>query len=650
MALPGFGASLDYYDIDLEDAITSLTGTTVAQLCSAGQQRYCDAFTFTYTNGVPTGVTALNLGVQNAASNRVKGYDLSLSYRLPTYSWGSLNFSLNESYVTHFIVDAGTGAAPIERAGDITVLPKHRATFLASYGYGDTSLSAQVTFVSSANLNNTFDTSPRTTVTNNRISFVHLLESVREPSPDGRPVAALCVAQQCVRQGSAGGAEHADVASTEAEPGSVDTHAYSGEWTGRSMYALAILTLIYTFNYVDRLVLSLIMPLLKKDMAVSDTQLGLISGFAFVLFYSLMGIPIARLADRSNRRNILAIGLSFWSLMTAISGAVSNIWQLAVARFLMGAGEAAGVAPSTSMVADMFKPSHRPLALGILTSGTSLALLLFFPVAGWISQQYGWRATFVAAGLSGLLLALVLHFTIAEPARVAPSRSAGATQEKFWPTIKQLFGTRAYLLTVIGGALVGISLYASLIWNPSFFTRVRHFSLAETGLAIGLIKGLLGLAGALLGGVLTARLSRRDPCWFLWTPGIACILVLPAELVFLLSPDVTASLAAYGLANLCLSMHIGPVYAVCQNIAGPSMRATATAAFLLVANLVGQIFGPWIVGYFNDRWAAAYGDLAIRYSLIFGAACACLGGMLMVMGGISLRTALDTKRSSLENA
>lgn len=183
MALPGFGASLDYYDIDLEDAITSLTGTTVAQLCSAGQQRYCDAFTFTYTNGVPTGVTALNLGVQNAASNRVKGYDLSLSYRLPTYSWGSLNFSLNESYVTHFIVDAGAGAAPIERAGDITVLPKHRATFLASYGYGDTSLSAQVTFVSSANLNNTFDTSPRTTVTNNRISFVHLLESVREPSP-----------------------------------------------------------------------------------------------------------------------------------------------------------------------------------------------------------------------------------------------------------------------------------------------------------------------------------------------------------------------------------------------------------------------------------------------------------------------------------
>lgn len=409
-----------------------------------------------------------------------------------------------------------------------------------------------------------------------------------------------------------------------------------GGWSLKSIYGLAILTLIYTLNYADRQILGLVLPLIKKEMHLSDVGLGLITGFVFVLFYSIMGVPIARLADRSNRRNILAIGLAFWSLMTSLSGVVANVWQLAGARFLMGAGEATGVAPSTSIVADMFSKSKRPLAMAILTSGSSLAALLFFPLIGWLAQTWGWRACFMASGAFGLVLAVVLALTVPEPARSGSEGAAKVAQEPFAATARFLFSSNAYAFTVVGGAFIGVSLYASQVWHPSFLARVHHLSLIQIGSSIGLMRGVAGLAGTVLGGVATARLSRRDDRWRLWLPGLVCILALPSELVFLLSPSLPAALIGMLLYHLFTAAHLGPVYAVCQNIARPSMRATATAIFLLSANLFGQVIGPLAVGYLNDRWAAAYGPEAIRYSLILGGACAFVGGALFVLGARGL--------------
>ena len=419
--------------------------------------------------------------------------------------------------------------------------------------------------------------------------------------------------------------------------------ARPGGWSLRSAYTLAVLTLIYTFNYVDRQILALVLPLLKKDLHLSDTSLGLISGFAFVLFYSLLGVPIARLADRSNRRNILAVGLTVWSLMTALTGAVTSIWQLAATRFLMGAGEASGVAPSNAMVSDIFDKASRPLALAILTSGTSLAALIFFPITGWISQTWGWRDAFYAAGVAGLVLALLLIFTVPEPKRT--DRRKGP-QEGFRTAMAFLAGSPAYVLTVIGGAFVGVSLYASQIWNPSFLVRVHHLSMVQVGASIGVVRGIMGLTGALVGGVLADRLGRRDERWRLWIPGLACMAVLPAELLFLLSPGLGPALVGLALASFFTSMHLGPVYAACQNLARPSMRATAAAVFLLFANLVGQVVGPLAVGWLNDYWRSAYGEAAIRYSLILGSGCAFLGGMLIASG--AWRMARDTARAEAD--
>lgn len=407
------------------------------------------------------------------------------------------------------------------------------------------------------------------------------------------------------------------------------------DWTPRSIYALGLLTLIYAFNYLDRSILSLVLPQVKAEMHLSDTALGLVSGFAFVLFYSLLGVPIARLADRSSRRNIVGIGLVFWSLMTSLTGLVANVWQLAVTRFLMGAGEACGTAPSNAMVADMFSRARRGLAIAILSAGSSLAFVVFFPVAGWLVDHHGWRMTFIAAGLPGFALALLLFATVREPERAVPP-TAPQARDGMLATALFLFGSQAFVRTVVGGAFMGISLYASSVWTPMFLVRVHGLTLTEVGSAIGPLRGFAGLGGVLFGGWLADRLGRHDARWRLAVPGIACMLVLPADLVFLLSGAIGTSFVGLAIAQFCTSMHLGPVYAACMGVARPRMRATAAALFLLIANLVGQILGPLIVGYLNDLLNARYGGLAIRYSLIVGAVCAALGGATLISASRSL--------------
>ncbi len=411
---------------------------------------------------------------------------------------------------------------------------------------------------------------------------------------------------------------------------------YTGGWSPRSVYVVIFLTLIYAFNYADRQILALVLPLLKADMALSDAQLGLISGAAFVLFYTILGIPIARLADRANRRNILAIGFGFWSIMTMLTGFVGNVWQLTATRFLMGAGEASGVAPSHSMLSDIFDKMRRPFALAIVVSGTSVSALIFFPLVGWISQNHGWRAAFYVAGVAGIFLSVLFALTVKEPVRGGTTSAPTVAQERFWTSIRFLFGSRAFVFTIIGGSFMGISLYSAQIWHPTFLVRVHHLSLAEVGASIGVLRGILGLVGAMLGGFLADRLGRRDERWRLWVPGLACMMILPAELTFLLVPNLAVSLAGLGMTSLFAAMHFGPLYASVQSIARPAMRAMAAAVFLLFANLIGQITGPFVVGVLNDHWAAEYGDLAIRYSLIFGGICAFVGGAVMLVGASSL--------------
>lgn len=268
-----------------------------------------------------------------------------------------------------------------------------------------------------------------------------------------------------------------------------------GDWNGKALYGLGFLTIVSAFNYLDRSLLGLALPSIKAEMHISDTVLGLVSGLAFLLFYSLLGVPIAWAADRFNRRNIIAAGFAFWSLMTMFTGWVSNVWQLAMARFLMGAGEACGLAPSNSIISDLFRVERRPLAFSIFGTGVSISSIIFFPIVGWIGHLYGWRAMFIAAGIPGIVLALLFLFTVKEPERGASETRQTNRQEResFPSSVSFLTRSRAYLAILGGGTFMGLNVFAAGVWTPTFLTRVHGMSLVEIAATTGPLRGCSGL-------------------------------------------------------------------------------------------------------------------------------------------------------------
>jgi MFS family permease len=408
------------------------------------------------------------------------------------------------------------------------------------------------------------------------------------------------------------------------------------KWWSRLLdnYPLLLLTVIASLNYFDRNIFSIVLQSIKAEMRISDTALGLVAGLAFVLFYSILGVPIAHLADRYSRRNIITIGLTFWSLMTALTGMVVNVWQLALTRFLMGAGEASAVAPSNSMASDLYRKEHRPLAVAIIASGSSLGYLFGYPLGGYIDQHYGWRAAFWVAGIPGMLIALLFFATVKEPERGSSEEGRPSIAvSTFLETALFLARSRSYCFVVLGGSMMAIYMYASLTWSPAFLARVHHFTSSEVGTYVGVARGIMGLAGTLLGGLLTERLGRRDERWRAWLPALACALTAPANLLFLYPHSRWLVVSGLGAGSFFAAMHLGPLYALCMHVARVRMRATATATFLLFANMIGQILGPFGVGYLNDALTSTYGATAIRYSLLVGTAFALFAGIFLAICG-----------------
>jgi len=407
-----------------------------------------------------------------------------------------------------------------------------------------------------------------------------------------------------------------------------------GDWTLTAGYSLAFLTLISAFNYLDRSLLGLALPAIKMEMRVSDAALGLVSGLAFVLFYSLLGVPIAWAADRWNRRNIVAVGFAFWSAMTFVSGWVANVWQFAAVRFLMGAGEACGLAPSNSMISDLFREERRPLALSIFGTAVSIAFIVFFPVLGWVDQHYGWRQMFMLAGAPGILLAIVFVLTVREPSRGHRELRRGpALPVGIGQTLSFLLRSRVYLALLGAGTFMGFDVFAASVWTPTFLQRVHGLQMGEVAAVIGPLRGIFGFAGVLLGGLAVDRLSRRAKHWRTTLPAIACLLAGPAELIFLLSDSRAVWVAAFAASSFLTLVHQGPLFALVLGIARVRMRAVAISVLLLCSALVGQATGPFVVGVLNDTLAPAFGAAAIRYSLLVIVISAIAGGALLLLAG-----------------
>ncbi|GIQ72560.1 MFS transporter [Bradyrhizobium sp. RD5-C2] len=410
----------------------------------------------------------------------------------------------------------------------------------------------------------------------------------------------------------------------------------------RRYYVLGLLTIIYALNFLDRTIFNVLIEPIKKEFALSDTTMGLLAGFGSVLFYSLLGIPIARMADRLNRRNIVAAAFAFWSAMTYLCGMASSVATLALARVGVGIGESAGTPASQSMIADLFDKNERPRALGIYAIGTYLGVFLGYFIGGYVNQHYGWRMAFFTAGLPGIALAAVLWLTISEPRRGAMAETFKA--EPIGPTLGFLIAQPSFLIVLVGFCLTTYTNYATAVWIPPFLARIHHLTSAEIGTYAGTFKGLAGMAGTLIGGLVVAQIGRRDDRWKLWAPAIMSGLAGPVFALCMLTQSFTLMVAMLALTSFMVGFHLGPIFAIAQTVAKPSMRALASAIVLLTATCFGQGVGPLAVGMINDALKGAYGTDAVRYSLLSAAVTTTLGALLFVWAARWIRS--DIVRAS----
>ena len=382
-------------------------------------------------------------------------------------------------------------------------------------------------------------------------------------------------------------------------------------------YALGVLVVVYTFNFIDRQILSILLGPIKQDLGLSDSALGMLTGFAFALFYATLGIPIARFADRSNRRNLIAWALAIWSAMTAVSGLAQNFWHLLLARIGVGVGEAGCSPPAHSILADYFPTENRATALGIYSLGIPFGILFGFIAGGWLNEFFGWRVAFFIVGVPGLLLAILVRFTLREPPRgMAEGRVADEEQPTIMETFRFLWSKRSFRHMAVGGGLTAFVGYGVITWVPSFLIRSYGMSTGDVGTYLGLILGIPGGIGIALGGYLADRYGSRDTRWYLWIVSVALIASTPLFFGVYLSSTAFASLMFLILPILLGNFYQATTFSQTQGLVSLRMRSVAAAVLLFILNMIGLGAGPQAVGILSDILQPSYGDESLRYVLL----------------------------------
>lgn len=381
----------------------------------------------------------------------------------------------------------------------------------------------------------------------------------------------------------------------------------------QATYTVAVLAVVYAFNYIDRQLIVILQEAIKQDLGFADWQLGLLSGFAFAIFYTLMGVPIARYADRANRRNIIALAITTWSVMTAVCGAVGNFWQMFLARVGVGVGEAGCSPPAHSMISDLYPPERRATAMSTYNLGVYLGVLVGFIAGGWLNEIVGWRWAFVLVGLPGVLIALLVRFTVPEPSRAVVSDAAAPPIRSVLNLLWQRKSFRHLALAAGLHAFVG---YGAGNWGPSFFIRSHGVGTAELSLWIAPIAAFAGAIGALGGGYIADRLGKRDVRWNIWFPAGAILVSVPFSLAVYTLDGFEAAIITSIIPVMLGATYLGPMLAMTHALVGSRMRAVASSVLLLVLNLVGMGLGPWATGLISDLFAPELGDESLRYALV----------------------------------
>ena len=409
-------------------------------------------------------------------------------------------------------------------------------------------------------------------------------------------------------------------------------------------YVLLLLMVVYIFNFIDRQILVILQESIKAELGLSDQQLGLLSGFTFAVFYVVCGIPIARLADRYNRVNIVSASLAIWSAMTAISGFAMNFVQLLAARIGVGVGEAGASPPSHSIISDYFPHEERGRALSIYSIGIYIGILIGFLAGGWINQYFGWRIAFLVVGAPGILLAVVVKLTLREPLRgqLDVGNHDRLPEGRFIADVKRIWSLRSFRYSALGAGLNAFLGYGALNFMPSFAIRIYEVPVGLVGTWLALIVGLAGGVGVYVGGYLSDHLGKRDQRWPYRVAGIstmlAGLLLVPALLV----GSQYVMWGVYTFVTLCASMFLGPTIAMAHALVGPRYRALSSSLLFFVLNMIGLGLGPLTVGSVSDLLAPSLGVESIRWAIMTTSVVAVAGGVLYLLAARYVSEDLDT--------
>ena len=385
------------------------------------------------------------------------------------------------------------------------------------------------------------------------------------------------------------------------------------------MLVLAMLVLVYTFNFIDRQIVGILAVPIKADLGLTDTQLGLMGGLAFALFYTLLGIPIAMLADRSNRTTIMTVALVFWSAMTAVCGLAQNFWQLFLARLGVGVGEAGGVAPAYSIVADYFPPHQRARALGVYSFGVPIGSALGIVFGGVIASLIDWRMAFIVVGVAGIALAPIFKLVVREPARGRfDAGGSSRTAASFAEVMRMLLSKRSFWGLSFGASASSMMGYGMFFWLPSFFVRSYQLTLLEASLYYGAILLVGGIAGIWLGGSLADRFGADKRRMYAIIPAVAFLATIPFYVGAVTSDSLAISFVLFLVPTALGLVWLGPVLSSIQHVVPPHMRATASAVFLFVNNLIGIGLGTVALGALSDALSVQFGADSLRYAILAG--------------------------------
>ena len=396
------------------------------------------------------------------------------------------------------------------------------------------------------------------------------------------------------------------------------------KWSGYKKYVIGILLVVYTFNFIDRQIIAILSPAIKADLGLTDTQLGLLKGSAFALFYSLASIPIARLADKKNRVTIISISVAFWSAMTALCGAATSYLGLLAARVGVGIGEAGCSPPAHSLVSDYFFKEERATALGIYSLGGPFGSLFGILLGGWLTTTLGWRWAFIAVGIPGILLAIIVKLTLKEPVRGSTEPEASVkvsavdiADYNVMESFQLMWGIKSFRILMYSAVLTAFSAYGLGLWVVDFLDRTHGLSIAQLTVPLALCIGVGGGLGTAAGGALCDKYGRKNKKAYFAFPAIVHIISVPIYIFAILIPSSLLCFAALFFVFVLHASVAGPYYGLVQNLSPLKIRAFAAAFFIFMITALGFGLGPLYIGVLSDVFAAQLGEaVGLQWALL----------------------------------